>query len=340
MTISGEMRPLDIRRDLDELGELIEITFSGELARRGEDIREELRTAERMVPLLTVLSRVSDGFRHLFDGFVWEDDQGRMVASVVIQRMGNDKTRWLIGTVATHPDYRRRGLARKLVARAMEHARAHGAEVCILDVRANNPPAYNLYRSLGFIHYDSTTDLKLEDLSPVRAKPVNGYTLRPMKVGEWQARYDLAVRDTPPEVMAFLPVSEAEHRVSALQRLLVPLFMRLQRIDPHRWAAEQDGRLMGFVILFARRVANITHDLRLTIDPAHRDALAEPLLSLALETLQPYPRQNTLITVRTAYADLLALLKRYGFVEIDTTHRLGAKLAAQNPDLTIPKNRV
>ena len=38
MTISGKMSPLNIRRDLDEMGELIEITFSGELARQGENL--------------------------------------------------------------------------------------------------------------------------------------------------------------------------------------------------------------------------------------------------------------------------------------------------------------
>lgn len=207
------------------------------------------------------------------------------MASVTIQRMGNDKARWYIAAVATHPGYRRQGLARKLVTRAMEHATAHGAEVCTLDVRANNPPAYNLYRSLGFVHYDSTTELKLEELPIVRAKPTYGYTLRPMKVGEWRARHDLAVRDTPPEVAAFLPASEAEYRVSALMRLLSPLFMRLQRMDAHRWAAEKDGQLVGTMRLLARRVASTTHDLRLAIDPAYRDALVEPLLILALETL-------------------------------------------------------
>lgn len=70
MTVSGKVRPLDIRRDLDDLGELIEIAFAGELARRGGDLREELRAAQRMVPLITVLSRVTDEFRHVFDGFV------------------------------------------------------------------------------------------------------------------------------------------------------------------------------------------------------------------------------------------------------------------------------
>jgi ribosomal protein S18 acetylase RimI-like enzyme len=168
-TISGKMRPLDIRRDLDGLGELIEIAFAGELARRGGDLRAELRLAQRMVPLILVLSQVSEGFRHVLDGFVWED-RGRIVASVTVQGMGDDRMRWYIGSVATHPDYRRRGLARLLVTRAMEHARAHGAEVCILDVRADNLPAYKLYLSLGYLHYDSTTELKLEELPLVQAK--------------------------------------------------------------------------------------------------------------------------------------------------------------------------
>jgi ribosomal protein S18 acetylase RimI-like enzyme len=340
MITGGKMRPLDIRRDLDSLADLIEATFAGELANRGDDIREEIQTAKRLVPLLTVLGRLSEDFRHLFDGFVWED-QGRIVSSVTVQRMGNDKARWLIGTVATLPDYRRQGLARKLVTQAMEHARAHGAEVCVLDVRANNPAAYNLYRSLDFVHYDSTTDLKLETLPQVQAKPIDDYTLRRMELGEWQACYELAVRETPPEVAAFLPVSKAEYRISTLRRLLIPLLMRLQRLDPHRWAAEKNNLLVGTMILIARRSTSNPHEIRLTIDSAHRAALAEPLLTLALETLQPYPRQNILLTVRTAYEDLLALLQRYGFVEIDTTHRLGAKLRpahAQNPDLTNGEN--
>jgi ribosomal protein S18 acetylase RimI-like enzyme len=208
----------------------------------------------------------------------------------------------------------------------MEHARAHGAEICILDVRADNSPAYNLYRSLGFTHYDSTTELKLEELPVVQTRLADGYSLRPLKFSDWQIRYDIAVRDTPPEVQAFLPVSEAQYRVSTFQRLVAPLLIHLQRVDAHRWAAERDGQLAGYVRLFARRSARITHALQLTIDPAHRATLAETLLTLALETLQKYPRQNVLISTRTAYTDLLALLKQYGFVEFETMHRLGAKL--------------
>jgi hypothetical protein len=50
------------------------------------------------------------------------------------------------------------------------------------------------------------------------------------------------------------------------------------------------------------------------------------LLTLALETLHAYPRQNALIETRTMDRDVQDVLEKYGFVEIETSHRLGAKL--------------
>jgi ribosomal protein S18 acetylase RimI-like enzyme len=327
VSVSGHIRPLDLRRDLGGLADLVEVAFAGELARQGADFRRELQMAKRLVPVVMILGRISEDFRHIFDGFVWEDD-GHIVASVTVQKMGNDKRHWLMGTVATHPDYRRRGLARALVTRALEHARACGAEVCTLDVRSENEAAYNLYRSLGFVHYDSTTELKLETLPDVQPGSFEGYTLRAYNLSEWQARYDLDLRATPQTVQDFVPLDKAGYRMSALQRTLIPLLVRLQRIDMHRWVVEHGQQTVAFMRLAARRVAASTHNLDLTIDPEHRAQLGEPLLTLALETLYKYPRQNTLISVRTAYDDLLALLDRYGFVQIETGHRLGLKLDA------------
>jgi len=325
MAPQGEMRPIRLRQDLMGLIELTEIAFADELASRGEDLRESLLSVRRLIPLLGVLGALSEDFRHLLDGFVWEDG-GRLVASTIVQRMGHDKTRWYVGSVATHPDYRRQGLARKLTTRALEHAKEHGAEVCILDVRADNPAAYDLYRSLGFTHYDSSTDLKLEQLPEVEGHDAPGYVLRPMELSEWRARYDLQLRATPAEVQAFLPVSEDQYQVSSLQRLLAPLLQRLQGVDIYRWVAERDGQAIGYLRLVARRVAKTAHEMDWSIDPGHQDAPAEALLTMALHTMKDYPAQNILLSVRTSSESLLALLKRYGFVEIETLHRLGVKL--------------
>ncbi|HHY56368.1 MAG TPA: ribosomal protein S18-alanine N-acetyltransferase [Chloroflexi bacterium] len=56
-----------------------------------------------------------------------------------------------IVTVATHPDYRRQGLGRVLMAWMIERARAGGATEVTLEVRAGNVAAQALYAQMGFV---------------------------------------------------------------------------------------------------------------------------------------------------------------------------------------------
>ncbi|MFZ4602204.1 MAG: ribosomal protein S18-alanine N-acetyltransferase [Caulobacterales bacterium] len=53
-------------------------------------------------------------------------------------------------TIAVHPQARRNGAGRGLIAGAMAHARAVGARTMALEVNDANAPAIALYASLGF----------------------------------------------------------------------------------------------------------------------------------------------------------------------------------------------
>ena len=53
--------------------------------------------------------------------------------------------------VAVHPDFRRRGIAEKLVNALVEELRAIGSHCLTLEVRASNDPAIGLYEKLGFV---------------------------------------------------------------------------------------------------------------------------------------------------------------------------------------------
>jgi ribosomal protein S18 acetylase RimI-like enzyme len=59
----------------------------------------------------------------------------------------------LIWGVFVDPAYRRTGIARRLMERAIAHAGASGVEQVQLSVSAQNPRAQTLYRSLGFTIY-------------------------------------------------------------------------------------------------------------------------------------------------------------------------------------------
>jgi len=56
-----------------------------------------------------------------------------------------------IATIATHPDYRGRGIGKKLLVHALYSAKAEGVIRSFLEVREGNAIALKMYRDLGFV---------------------------------------------------------------------------------------------------------------------------------------------------------------------------------------------
>ena len=63
---------------------------------------------------------------------------------------------WLIANeyhlnnIAVHPDHRRKGIAAKLLQKSIKTIKSKNAERLLLEVRADNFPAKQLYETLGF----------------------------------------------------------------------------------------------------------------------------------------------------------------------------------------------
>ena len=53
--------------------------------------------------------------------------------------------------VAVHPDFRRRGIAEKLIEHLVVNLKNRGSHALLLEVRASNVPAIALYEKLGFL---------------------------------------------------------------------------------------------------------------------------------------------------------------------------------------------
>ena len=72
---------------------------------------------------------------------------GQLVGMIVV---------WLIvdeihvATIATHPDFRRQGIAKKLLSHALRHLSTEGAQSSFLEVRASNLAAQEMYRKFGY----------------------------------------------------------------------------------------------------------------------------------------------------------------------------------------------
>jgi [ribosomal protein S18]-alanine N-acetyltransferase len=80
-----------------------------------------------------------------------------------------------VNNIATHPDYRRLGIARALMATVIDEGAMRGAKHCVLEVRSSNTVAQSLYLEFGFIvnrrrkdYYRMPTEDALEMLLDMR----------------------------------------------------------------------------------------------------------------------------------------------------------------------------
>ena len=55
-----------------------------------------------------------------------------------------------VATIATHPDHRRQGVARKLLKYALRYMSKEGAVTSFLEVRESNSAAQEMYRQFGY----------------------------------------------------------------------------------------------------------------------------------------------------------------------------------------------
>src|ERR671919_3167426 len=95
-------------------------------------------------------SRMTETTSLPLTGYVWEQD-GRIIGNAsLIPFRDHGKRVYLIANVATHPDYRRRGIGRALTERTMKQAHDKNAAAVWLHVRDDNPGAIHLYAGLGF----------------------------------------------------------------------------------------------------------------------------------------------------------------------------------------------
>jgi len=85
-----------------------------------------------------------------------------------------------IATVATHPDYRRQGIAKNLLIATLNSAYEQGAKSALLEVRAGNLAALKMYQAFGFeevgrrerYYKDNHEDAVLMTLSRLPVEPL------------------------------------------------------------------------------------------------------------------------------------------------------------------------
>lgn len=195
------IRPVDLRRDLSALADLIELVFADSMDSSGRAALREMRTLSRMGPGLRVLVHLNEMAMGISLGYVWVEE-GRLIGNVSVypanwpQSFGQT---YIIANVGVHPDYRGRGIARQLMEASMAMIASRGGKRAILQVDDDNDRARPLYRQLGFVEERTfiTWRRTASGHVPAALEAAAGAFIRSRRRSEWRKEYALAEQVRP-----------------------------------------------------------------------------------------------------------------------------------------------
>lgn len=78
----------------------------------------------------------------------WVADIDGRIIGVIVAWLLVDEVH--IATLATHPEFRRQGIAQALLTHVLKHGAQEGATASFLEVRASNLAAQTMYRKFGY----------------------------------------------------------------------------------------------------------------------------------------------------------------------------------------------
>jgi ribosomal protein S18 acetylase RimI-like enzyme len=303
-------------RDLYQIAELVELCFGSRLDSSGRAAVREMKMLARLGPLFWLLALLDRVFvLGLGQGYVWREG-GRVVGNVSLYRGGLHPdlgSGWLIANVAVHPDYRRRGIARKLMNAAMSYVRQRHCRWVMLQVEADNAPALRLYRDLAYQAYETLDQWMQERPLASRLDRLPGpsrlWPVRRRQAGDAEAERALIFRRARRGGMTWThPLTTRDLRDSSLSPLLM-----LDRWH-ERWVLPDPAdpqRLLGAA--WIRHGESNRTQLSFFLDPALQDP--EAVQALFLHMLRRPGLRGRALRLETADAGPLVdkLLSEAGF---------------------------
>lgn len=277
------LRPVNLRTDLAPLADLIELVFADTMDASGRAALREMRMMSRMGAALSFFAKLNEMAVGIGMGVVWMEG-GQLVGNVSVYpahlpRGAGDG--WIIANVGVHPNFQRRGIAKKLMTAALDTIRSKGGKLALLQVDDDNTPAIDLYTHLGFVTERAFTTYKRLPSLRLPALEHEGMAyVRRRRRPEWRDEMALAAALRPNAqggVGWLRPVIPAMFQPDIL-RFLSDM-VNFRNLDRYVAVDEHDGLRAA---LWIDRTFGLTNRLTLINPPADGDAYTEALLAMAV----------------------------------------------------------
>ncbi len=272
------LRRFNVRTDLRRVADLVEQCFADTLDLDGRRYVQQMRRTSEHARFLTWASGVANRASFPFSGFVWEQE-GAIVGNLSLIPMNARKSKiFLIANVAVHPDYRRRGIARKLTEYALEDCRSRKADEVWLHVREDNAGARALYNGMEFRERARRASWQFHRRVTDSSAPA-GVRICGLQHRHWHPFLKWMNRLHPDHLDWYLPLNLNIFRpglIGMLHRFFSSSSIRV-------WAAERGAVLLA-ALAWQRTYAAMDR-LWLTVPEKINDLVVESLITSALSEI-------------------------------------------------------
>jgi len=304
----SHIRPVQLRRDLQQIADLIEICFAPYLDAEGRDYVRHIRSAPRDYASYILDNSTPESSYLPFHGYVWEENN-RIVGNLTLIFIRRYlKHAYFVANVAVHPDFRGQGIARKLTDRAIDHVRTHSGKSIYLQVRSENTVAQQLYLSHGFEEMTRRTQWIFRPRQEHKFNLETSIKVANRKKADWEQQMDWLKSLYPPDVAWNFPL-----QIEKLQPSFMNSFENfLNGIFQRNWSAYDSDQLIGTATLMRRGEPN--DHIWLASSPAWEDKAIGALLPvIQKQVLSPHKLAVNYPTGRGAES-----FRSVGMVEANT----------------------
>lgn len=168
--------------------------------------------------------------------FLAAEADGKLVGTTIVEDRGAMSS---ISAVMVDPDYRRRGIATRLMTLALEYVRKRGKGRATLGVLSANLPAKEMYVKLGFRAFEHAVYFVGETGSFVAPEDVDGVVIRPFRKDDLDAVYTLVLASEDPVRLKMYDFKKSNFKTPFLAR-----FFRSSKET--KFLAVYSGRIVGY----------------------------------------------------------------------------------------------
>ena len=270
------VRAINFRKDVPQIMKLLRIAFHD-----GAVEKRQVSNSFDLPPFW--MWKADPTTNRLRNGLVWEDN-GRLVGNLTIIRYPASE-RFLVVNVAVHPEWRRRGIAHKLMLAAMNLAKAEGQTAVLLQVDKSNEGAQALYQHMKFetIGHMATWQVDGSSLrrSPLALQDKSPSYVRRLHPREWQDAFALDRTHLPAEMDWPEPMPSDLYKTGLGQRFIS--FINGRSFES--WAvAAKSGELVGVTSIWGEW--GHPYRARIRVLPSWAGKAERPLLLKTIERLR------------------------------------------------------